>query len=126
MNPFDFVNSISYNKKNLMRNTENDEVSEKEYSAYLINKALSYYTDTLLYANEMNMYPDLEGKLQYEYLLFSIRAQKRFTKWSKSNISQETLAISKYFQVSLKKAEEYRKILSNEKKQEIQTFINNS
>lgn len=126
MNPFDYVNSISYNKKNLMRNTENDEIMEKEYSAYLVNKALSYYTDTLLYANEMNMYPELEGKLQYEYLLHSIRAQKRFTKWSKSSISQETIAISKYFQVSLKKAEEYRKILSNEKKQEIQAFINNS
>jgi len=126
MNPFDYVNSISYNKKNLMRGTENDEVSEREYSAYLVNKALSYYTDTLLYANEMNMYPGIEGKLQYEYLLFSIRTQKRFSKWSKSNTSQETLAISKYFQVSLKKAEEYRKILSNEKKQEIQAFINNS
>jgi len=126
MNPFDYVNSISHNKRHMMRGTENDELAEKEYVGYLVNRTLSYYTDTILYANEMNRHPEIDGIMQYEYLLHSIRPSKRFSKWAKSTTSQETLAISKYFNVNLRRAEEYRKILNREKVQEILTFINNS
>ena len=126
MNLFEFVNSISSNKKNLMRGSENDDLMEKEYNGYLVNRALSYYTDTILYANEMNKHPEIDGKLQYEYLFHSIRQSKRYSKWAKSQTSQETVAISKYFSVNLRKAEEYRKILPADKVQEILTFINNS
>lgn len=126
MNPFDYVNSISLNKKNMMRNTENDELAEKEYVGYLVNRALSYYTDTILYANEMNKYPEIDGKLQYEYLFHSIRPAKRFSKWAKNQISQDTVAISKYFKVNLRRAEEYRKLLPDREIKEITAFINNS
>ena len=114
MKPFDYVNSISYNKKNLMRGTDNDELGEKAYVPYLTNKALSYYTDTLLYANEMNRLGFLDNKLQYEYLLHSIRSQKRFSKWHKKEEDKKILAISEYYKVNLKRAEEYAKILSRE------------
>ena len=68
MKPFDFVNSINITKKNLMRGSYNDELSEKAYIPFLTNRSLSYFTDTLLYANEMNRYSTLDNKLQYEYL----------------------------------------------------------
>ena len=54
MKPFDFINSINFTKKNLMRNTDNDELAEKGYVPFITNKTLSYFTDTLLYSNEMN------------------------------------------------------------------------
>lgn len=111
MNPFDYVNSISINKKNLMRDTENDELAQKEYAPYLTNKALSYYTDTILYANEMNRYSGLDNIMQYEYLLHSVRPKKRFTKWSKKVEVKEVQAIAAYFQVNIKRAEEYYKVL---------------
>jgi len=126
MNPFEFVNSISLNKKNLMRGSENDELSEKEYVGYLVNRSLSYFTDTILYANEMNGHPEIDGIMQYEYLLNSIRPSKRFSKWAKSSLSEETTAISKYFNVNLARAEEYRKVLSKRNLEEIVSFINNS
>ena len=83
MKPFDYINSINFTKKNLMRGTENDQLSEKAYVPYITNKTLSYFTDTLLYANEMNKLSHLDSKLQYEFLLNSIRPKKRFAKWHK-------------------------------------------
>lgn len=119
MSPFDYVNSISLNKKNMMRGSENDEYAEKQYEPYLANKALSYFTDTLLYANEMNRYPFLENKLQYEYLLQSIRPGKRFSKWTKKTLSDEVKSISHYFGVNMKVAEQYSKLISSEDKAKI-------
>ena len=85
MKPFDYINSINFTKKNLMRGTENDELAEKGYVPYITNKTLSYFTDTLLYANEMNRYHFLDNKLQYEFYLNSIRKKKRFAKWAKAD-----------------------------------------
>lgn len=119
MNPFDYVNSINSTKQNLMRGTENDELSEKEYTPYVVNKALSYFADTILYANEINMYGLADNKMQYEYLLYSIRKGKRFSKWVKKDSSDAIDSISKYYQVNKKRAEEYALILTHEQKQEI-------
>jgi hypothetical protein len=108
-----------------MRDTENDDLSEKSYVPFIVNRALSYYTDTLLYANEMNKHTGIDGIMQYEYLFHSIRPGKRFSKWAKSTLSEETISLSKYFKVNLARAEEYRKLLSKEQVQEITSIINN-
>ena len=50
-----------------MKNTANDELAEKDYVPILTNKSLSYFTDNLLYANEMNRYHFLDKRLQYEF-----------------------------------------------------------
>ena len=114
MKPFDFVNSINFTKKNLMRDTANDELAEKGYAPFLTNKSLSYFTDTLLYANEMNRYHFLDKKLQYEFYLNSIRKKKRFAKWAKADDNDELSMISEFYQISLSKAKEAIKILSPE------------
>ncbi|NDH49093.1 MAG: DNA polymerase [Proteobacteria bacterium] len=112
MNPFDFVNSISYNKKDLMVGTENDELAEKGYTPFLVNKALSYYPDTIAYANEINGMHHIDNKLQYHYLLNSIRPQKRFSKWSKRQDSADLNAIKQYFNYNDRRAQEALSILS--------------
>jgi len=114
MKPFDFVNSINFTKKNLMRGSDNDELSEKSYAPYLTNKSLSYFTDTLLYANEMNKYHFLDNKLQYEFFLNSIRKKKRFAKWAKADSNDDLVMISEYYQISLSKAKDAIRILSHE------------
>lgn len=119
MNVFDYVNSINITKKNLMRDSENDELMEKEYVPYIVNKSLSYFTDTLLYANEINRYGFLDNKMQYEYLLNSVRQGKRFSKWAKKDSSVVIDSISRYYQVNKKRAEEYALILTDQQKQEI-------
>ena len=114
MKPFDFVNSINFTKKNLMRGSDNDELSEKSYAPFLTNKSLSYFTDTLLYANEMNRMHFLDNKLQYEFFLNSIRKKKRFAKWAKADKNDDLVMVSEYYQISLSKAKEAIKILTPE------------
>lgn len=114
MKPFDFVNSINFTKKNLMRGSDNDELSEKSYAPFLTNKSLSYFTDTLLYANEMNRMHFLDNKLQYEFFLNSIRKKKRFAKWAKADKNDDLVMVSEYYQISLSKAKEAIRLLSTE------------
>jgi sulfur transfer protein SufE len=92
---------------------------EKEYVPYVVNKSLSYFTDTLLYANEINKYGFLDNKMQYEYLLHSVRQGKRFSKWAKKDSSAVIDCISKYYQVNHKRAEEYASVLTESQKEEI-------
>tara|TARA_B100001113_G_scaffold52951_1_gene38941 strand:- start:819 stop:1211 length:393 start_codon:yes stop_codon:yes gene_type:complete len=112
MNPFDYVNSINFTKKNLMKNTANDELAEKDYVPFLTNKSLSYFTDTLLYANEMNRYHFLDKKLQYEFYLNSIRKKKRFAKWAKADDNNEVMMVQEYYKFSPQKAKAALKVLS--------------
>ena len=106
MNPFEFVNSLTYTKNDIM-----DEHNEKEYAPFLVNRSLSYHQDCVLYANEMNERFDVSHKLQYHYLLNTIRKRKRFAKWSKPELADDLKVVMDYYKVSREKAEEYCKIL---------------
>src|SRR6056300_437486 len=96
-NPFDYVNSINQTKKNLMRGTENDQLAEKGYNPFLTNRALSYHHDTIGLANEMNQRSNLDHKLQYEFLLNTVRPKKRYAKWDKKEDHGDLAAIKEYF-----------------------------
>ena len=96
-----------------MRGSDNDELSEKSYAPFLTNKSLSYFTDTLLYANEMNRMHFLDNKLQYEFFLNSIRKKKRFAKWAKADNNDDLVMVSEYYQISLSKAKDAIRILSH-------------
>ena len=113
MNPFDFVNSINDSKKNLMVGTENDELAEKGYNPFLINKAFSYFIDTILYANEINQYSHLDNKLQYEYYLNGIPKKKRFSKWAKKSEDNDIQAIIEYYGCNYSRAAEILMIINN-------------
>ena len=125
MKPFDFVNSINFTKKNLMRDTANDELAEKGYAPFLTNKSLSYFTDTLLYANEMNRYHFLDKKLQYEFYLNSIRKKKRFAKWAKAEDNNEVMMIQEYYKFSPQKAKAALSVLSPKQKDIIKHKMEN-
>ena len=114
MKPFDYVTSVSYNKKNMMRDTENDELAESGYQPYLSNKALSYQVDSLFHSNEMNMNHHIDNILQYEYFLNTLRPKRRFAKWVKAEDNDDLEAIKLYFGYSNKKAEQTLSILSSE------------
>lgn len=110
--PFDYVNSISYTKKDLMTGTENDEQSESGYIPFLTNRALSNHLDTILYAQEMNMNHHLDNKLQYSYLLNTIRPSKRFSKWAKKEVNSDLDAVREYYGYSYDKAKAALQILT--------------
>jgi len=112
MKPFDYVNSVTDNKKNMMVGTENDELAEKSYNPFLTNKSLSYHMDTILYANEINQYSMLDNKLQYEYYLYGIPKKKRFSKWSKKIEDEDIEVITQWYGCNYSKAAEILKIIN--------------
>ena len=122
MNPFDFVNAINMSKKDLMTGSENDAVVEKAYVPFLVNRALSYFPDTVLHANLMNKHINLDNKLQFHYLLNSIRPSKRFSKWAKREDSDLQL-VMEYFQYGIDKAKQVLPLLSAEQLSMIKTTL---
>ena len=116
MNPFDYVKEILQGKKQLIV----DDLSEKEYNPFIINRSLSYHKDCVLFANEMNRRHHLDKKLQNDFLLNTVRSQKRpFAKWVKSDKSDDLECIKQVYGFSDSKAREALSLLSKEQIQEL-------
>lgn len=114
--PFDYVNAILQNKKQLIV----DEITEKDYAPFLVNRSLSYHKDCLMYANEMNQRHFLDKKLQFDFLLNTVRSQKRpFAKWIKSEKSDDLECIKNVYGFSETKAREAFRLLSKEQIQQL-------
>ena len=97
-----------------MRGSENDELAEKGYNPYLVNRGLSYFQDTISLANEMNQNHFLDKKLQYEFLLNIVRKRKRFSKWHKKQEDENVDIICEYYNCSQRKAVEILKVLTED------------
>lgn len=111
MTPFDFINAINLTKKNLFE----DPQAEKDYLPFLVNRGLSYFPDTVLYANEMNRNSGVPKDWQFSFFLNTIPKKKRFSKWHKKDADSESLTLVKeYFGYSSEKALEALSILSDE------------
>lgn len=116
MTPFDFLNAINENKKDMFQ----DPQAEKDYNAFIINKGLSFFPDTVLYANEMNRTRDIPKKWQFEFLKNSIPKKKRFSKWhKKDNVAETVQLLMKHYKYSEKKAYEVVDILTPMQVEEI-------
>lgn len=112
--PFDYVNTLTTTKVNMMRDSENDTLAEKVYEPWLVNKALSYFPDTILHANLMNQYHHLDKRPQYECLINSIRPKKRFAKWVKNASNEELDLVCAYYKCNRIIGQEYLSLLSSE------------
>ncbi len=111
MTPFDFINAINLTKKNLFE----DPQASKDYKPFLVNRGLSYFPDTVLYANEMNRNAGIPEDWQFFFFLNTIPKKKRFSKWHKKDADSESLTLVKeYFGYSSEKAAEALSILSDE------------
>lgn len=110
MNPFDYLNSINYSKQDLMV----DDDTEKAYNAFLVNRGLSYFQDTVLLANEMNKNHHIDHRLQYDFLRGVIRKRKRFSKWAKKDQVANVEVIKEYYGYSDAKAESVADLISSD------------
>lgn len=112
----EIVPSILTTKKSVIR----DEVDLKDYKAFVVNRALSYHMDCVLYANELNRQPWIDPDMQYSYLLNTIRPMKRkFEPWQKSQADKNIECVKEYFGYSNQKAKEALRILNDEQIAEI-------
>ena len=107
LNPFALITSISNSKIDILEN-------EKDYNAFMVNRGLSYFPDTVIYANEMNKFHHLDSRLQFDFLINIVRKRNRFSKWNKNVESENLQIVKEYYGYSNEKARDILPLLSNE------------
>ena len=105
----DWLNSINFTKENLI---EEDPDLIKEYPPFIINRCLSGHLDAIMFANEMNKYPNLDKDLQYHFYLNTLRKKKRFSPWLRKEKVTDLEIIKQYYGYSNEKALNALKILT--------------
>ncbi len=108
----EYLKAINQTKEPLMDTT--DEMWEKKYPAYIVNRCVYPFSDTILLVNEMNIYNGLDNKLQFHFLLNSTRARKRFSPWLKTSKINNLETIKEYFGYSDQRAKEVLDVLTDE------------
>ena len=108
MNHFDYLNSINLTKQDIMV----DDICEKAYNSFMINRGLSYFPDTVILANEMNRHHQIDNKLQYHFLINMVRKRKRFSKWAKAQKESDIDAVKEYYGYNNEKARQALTLLS--------------
>ena len=97
----DWLNSINFNKNNLI---EEDLEAISSYPPYIVNRCLSGHLDTVLFANEMNKYSNLDKDMQYSFFLYTLRKRKRFSPWLKKEQIDDLDLVKKHYGYSNEKA----------------------
>jgi len=116
----DWLYSINQSKKNMM---DQDPELESSYPSWIINKCLSSFTDTVLFANEMNMNWHIDKRLQYDFFINSLRPRKRFSPWSKKESVDYLDDIQEYYGYSYTKALEVIRILPKSDLEKIRKLL---
>jgi hypothetical protein len=119
MNPFEYLNAINTSKKDLMV----DDVAEKSYTPFMVNRGLSYFPDTILFANEMNLNHHIDNRLQFDFLINIIKKKRRFSKWAKPVNIENLELIKEYYGYSNEKAKSVLSLLNNDQINELKARI---
>lgn len=114
LSPFDYLNTINHSKHDLMEEDNGSQDIENRYNSFLINRSLSYFSDTVSFANVVNRYHHLDNKLQYHFLINIIRKRKRFSKWMKPETESDIEVVKQYYGYSNEKAKQVLPLLSPE------------
>ena len=119
MNPFEYANAINYTKKDIMV----DDIAERSYNSFMINRQLSYFPDTVLAANEMNRNHHLDNRLQFDFFINITRKRKRFSKWFKPEQISDLDVVKKYYGYSNEKAHQVLTILTTDQINELKRKV---
>ena len=119
MSPFEYLNAINFTKQDIMI----DDITEKQYNAFMVNRGLSYFSDTVAIANEMNQYAHLDKKLQFHFLINIVRKRKRFSRWNKPDLVSDIEVVKEYYGYSNDKAKQALSLLSPEQIKELEKKV---
>ena len=108
----DYLNAVNHTKENLL-DTE-DEDWEKKYPPFIVNKCVASFPDTVMLVNEINQLPHLDKKLQFDFLINSLRPRKRYTPWLKAMKLENLEYVKEYYGYSNEKAKSALDILTDE------------
>jgi hypothetical protein len=118
----EYLNSINLTKENLM--DSDDPMWEKKYYPFIINKCIAPFNDTIMLVNEMNMRHHLDTKLQYDFLLNTIRPKKRYAPWVKADKLKNLEYVKEYYGYSNEKAKQALSILNDDQITTIKNSLN--
>ncbi len=116
----DYLYSINQSKKNLM---DADVDAVKGYPPFIINKCLSSFTDSILYANEMNVHNHLDKKMQYDFYINSLKPRKRFSPWLRKDELENLELVKQYYGYNHSKAVAALRILTNSDLEQIKKLL---
>jgi len=119
MKPFDFLNEINYGKKNIIEQSDNPDLAEKIYTPFIVNRGLSYFADTVLFANEMNVHNQCDNKLQFDFYLNTIRKRRRYSKWAKKEQDEHLDIIMSHYGYSYEKARQVISLFNEKQLQQL-------
>ena len=105
----DWLNSINSSKKNLI---DEDPLLESKYPAFVVNKCMAGHLDAIMFANEMNMNPNIDKKMQYDFYLNTLRSKKRFSPWIRKEELKNIECIKSYYGYSDEKAKQVLPLLT--------------
>ena len=120
MSPFDYLKAINESKEDVMLTSQD----EKKYAAFIVNRGLSFFMDTIFQANEVNRNHHLDSRLQFDYLLNSIRQKKRYSKWLKSEKLDDLDIVKEYYGFGNEKAKNALQVLSTDQLTYIRCKLN--
>jgi len=119
MNPFEYLNSINTSKKDIMV----DDIAEANYNPFMVNRGLSYFPDTVLFANEMNVNHHIDHRLQFDFFINIVSKKKRFSKWLKPNEVSDLDIVKEYYGYSNEKAKSVLSLFTDEQLTELKKRI---
>ena len=108
MSPFDYLKAINETKEDVLLPSQD----EKKYAAFIVNRGMSFFMDTIFQANEINRNHHLDSRLQFDYLLNSIRQKKRYSKWLKPEKLDDLDIVKEYYGFGNEKAKNALQVLS--------------
>jgi len=118
----EYLNAINVSKESLM--DSEDEMWEKKYAPFIVNKCVAPFPDTILLVNELNQYHHLDKKLQFDFLLNSLRTRKRYTPWLKAKKLKNLEYVKEYYGYNNEKAKAALDILDDEQISAIKIKLN--
>ncbi len=119
MNPFEYVNAINMTKQDIMI----DDIAEKAYNPFIVNRSLSYFRDTVLMANEINMNAHLDNRLQFDFYINIVRKKKRFSKFMKPETVSDVEVVKEYYGYSNEKAKSALTLLTSDQINELKKKV---
>ena len=118
----DYLKAINQTKEPLM--DDEDEQWEKKYPSFIINKCIAPFPDTVMLVNEINQLHHLDKKLQFDFLINSLRPRKRYTPWMKAKKLENLEYVKEYYGYNNEKARNALNILNDEQISAIKTKLN--
>ena len=108
----EYLNAINFTKKDLMKSE--DKLWQKKYPAFIVNKILSGFSDTIMLVNEMNRNHFVDKDMQFQFLLNSIRSKKRYSPFLRASKLKDIEIVKEYYGYNNEKAKVALDILTKD------------